>query len=67
MKDQQTLYDKKKELFEGQKQTLDTFLKTGAISKEQYDKSLEGLKTKMGIEDQKIAPKKGERTKVGEK
>lgn len=51
MKDQQTLYDKKKELFEGQKKTLYTFLKTGAISKEQYDKSLEGLKTKMGIED----------------
>ena len=51
MKNQQTLYDKKKELFEGQKQTLYTFLKTGAISKEQYDKSLEELKTKMGIED----------------
>ena len=51
MKNQQTPYDKKKELFEGQKKTLYTFLKTGAISKKQYDKSLEGLKTKMGIED----------------
>ena len=51
MQNQQTLYDKKKELFESQKQTLDTFLKTGAISKEQYDKSLERLKKKIGIED----------------
>lgn len=28
---------------------LDTFLKTGAIDKMQYEKSLNGLKEKMGV------------------
>lgn len=37
-------------LFEGQKQMMDTLLERGAISQAQYDKSLEGLKEKMGIE-----------------
>lgn len=41
--------NEKKELFENQKKTLDTFLETHAISKEQYDKSLIGLAEKMGI------------------
>lgn len=36
-------------LFERQKQTLDSFLARGAISKEQYDKSLKTLKEKMDI------------------
>lgn len=40
---------KNKNLFENQKATLDTFLKTGAITKEQYEKSLNGLKEKMNI------------------
>lgn len=31
------------------KKLLDTFFKTGAIDKDQYDKSLNGLKEKMGI------------------
>ena len=43
-------YRKNKTLFDSQKQTLDTFLSTKAITKEQYDKSLNGLKEKMHIE-----------------
>lgn len=41
----------KQKLYEDQKKLLDTFLKTGAIDKAQYDKSLNGLKEKMGIEE----------------
>ena len=41
----------KLELFRRQKQLLDTFLKHGAISREQYDKSLGDLRDKMGIEE----------------
>ncbi len=40
--------EKKKELFLRQKQLLDTFLEHGAISREQYDKSLGDLIVKMG-------------------
>lgn len=40
----------KKELFLRQKETLDTFLRTGAISKAQYDKSYGDLVIKMGME-----------------
>lgn len=43
--------EKKQELFEKQKEMLDKFLKTGAIDKAQYEKSLNGLKEKMGIEN----------------
>ena len=41
--------DEKKriDLFDRQKELLDTFLEHGAISREQYDKSLNGLKTKL--------------------
>lgn len=42
-------YRKNRKLFDAQKETLDTFLSTKAISKEQYDKSLNGLKEKMNI------------------
>lgn len=41
--------DKKQMLFENQKQMLDTFLSHGAITKEQYNKSLNGLIEKMNI------------------
>ena len=41
--------DKKKQLFQDQKQLLDTFLEHGAISQAQYDKSLGDLIVKMGI------------------
>lgn len=41
--------ERKKQLFLSQKQTLDSFLSTGAISAAQYDFSLNGLITKMGI------------------
>ena len=40
-----------KSLYEKQKDTLDKFLKSGAIDKKQYDKSLNTLKEKMGIKD----------------
>lgn len=35
------------QLYEKQKELLDTFLKNGAISKEQYEKSLSVLQEKM--------------------
>lgn len=41
--------DKKKQLYLNQKQTLDTFLAHGAISRAQYDKSLGDLTEKMGM------------------
>ena len=43
-------FEKKKELFLKQKETLDTFLKTGAISQLQYDKSYGDLVKKMVME-----------------
>lgn len=36
-----------KDLFERQKQLLDTFLLNGAITKDQYEKSLSVLKEKL--------------------
>ncbi len=42
--------EKKIELYLSQKKLLDTFLSSGAISKEQYQKSLCGLTEKMGME-----------------
>ena len=45
-----TKYEKKKQLFLDQKKTLDSFLKTGAISRLQYDKSYGDLVKKMGME-----------------
>ena len=38
------------QLYFDQKQTLDLFLERGAISREQYDKSLEELTRKLGME-----------------
>ena len=43
--------EKKQELFRRQKELLDTFLATGAISQSQHDKSLNCLIEKMGIGD----------------
>lgn len=43
--------ENKQKLYESQKKLLDTFLNTGAIDKTQYDKSLNGLKEKMGIDE----------------
>lgn len=42
---------KKLELFLNQKQTLDTLLEHGAITQAQHDFSLNGLRTKMGIDE----------------
>ncbi len=49
---EQLLNDKEKklDLYLRQKELLDTFLKHGAISRAQYDKSLEDLTVKMGME-----------------
>lgn len=43
----------KQELYEKQKSMLDQFLKTGAIDKAQYEKSLNGLKEKMSKKDER--------------
>ncbi len=45
-----SLAEKKLELFRRQKDLLDTFLTTGAISQAQHDKSLNCLIEKMGID-----------------
>ena len=45
--------EKKLELFRRQKELLDTFLATGAISQAQHDKSLNCLIEKMGIKEMK--------------
>ena len=47
--DKDELKDKKESLFNMQKETLDSFLARGAISKEQYNKSLKTLKEKMNM------------------
>jgi len=41
---------KKRDLYLRQKELLDTFLKHGAISQAQYDKSLWDLTEKMGMQ-----------------
>ena len=48
--------EKKQELFRRQKELLDTFLATGAISQAQHDKSLSCLIEKMGIAPDKLTP-----------
>ena len=45
--------EKKLELFRRQKDLLDTFLATGAISQAQYDKSLNCLIEKIGVDPSK--------------
>ena len=52
--------DKKRELFLRQKELLDTFLEHGAISREQYNKSLGDLTVKMGMEGERTAGSDGE-------
>lgn len=42
--------EKKRALFDKQKALLDTFLRTGAIDRRQYRKSLTCLAEKMGVE-----------------
>ena len=42
--------EKNRQIFLQQKETLDAFLERGAISKAQYDKSLNDLRRKMGGE-----------------
>lgn len=42
--------EKKRELYLRQKDLLDKFLERGAISRQQYEKSLGDLTTKMGME-----------------
>ena len=45
---QMTAAEKKRKLYEDQKQLLDTFLEKHAISRAQYEKSLGDLTRKMG-------------------
>jgi hypothetical protein len=47
--------ERKKRLFLMQKSTLDTFLQNGAISREQYDFSYNGLITKMNVTQNELA------------
>ena len=46
---QMTAEEKKRDLYLRQKELLDTFLKHGAISQAQYEKSLGDLTEKMGV------------------
>ena len=43
--------EKKKALYLKQKRLLDTFLERNAITKAQYDKSLNDMTEKMGMQD----------------
>ena len=43
--------EKKRALFDNQKELLDIFLSHGTITKAQYEKSLGDLKEKMGFND----------------
>ena len=43
--------EKRRQLFLNQKELLDTFLKNGAITRAQYEKSLGDLREKMGMLD----------------
>ena len=43
--------EKKLKLYQSQKRLLETFLERNAISKEQYNKSLRDLTTKMGMNE----------------
>ena len=45
--------DQFRKLYLSQKQTLDLFLKNGAITQAQYDKSLGDLTRKMGMEKER--------------
>ena len=49
--DSLSLTEKNLELFRRQKALLDTFLSTGAISRDQHDKSLNCLIETMGVRD----------------
>ena len=48
---QMTPAEKKQKLFLDQKETLDIFLKNGAISQAQYNKSLGDLREKTGVQN----------------
>ncbi len=43
--------EKRRQLILNQKELLDTFLKNGAITRAQYEKSLGDLREKMGMQD----------------
>ncbi|MDO4342469.1 MAG: hypothetical protein Q4C27_02475 [Eubacteriales bacterium] len=45
--------EKNHKLLERQKQTLDSFLERGAISRQQYEKSLYDLSVKMGESEER--------------
>lgn len=49
--DQDSYEDKKRQLYLRQKALLEQFLEKGAISRQQYEKSLHDLTEKMGYDD----------------
>lgn len=53
--------EKRKQLYLRQKELLDTFLRTGAISEAQYRKSFGDLTLKMGFSDHGISTKESNR------
>lgn len=55
--------NKRKYLFLRQVETLDSFLKNGAISRAQYDFSYFGLVTKMNVTEEELAEWIGEGSK----
>ena len=57
--------DKKRRLFLQQKETLDTFLRNGAITRAQYDKSFGDLVVKMGMRESDYSPQEGKTTSGG--
>ena len=50
-REKMTPEEKKRQLYENQKQLLEEFLAHGAISQAQFDKSLGDLTEKMGMKD----------------
>ena len=60
---QMTAAEKKRKLYEDQKQLLDTFLEKHAISRAQYEKSLGDLTRKMGYGNADQAPAEPSETK----
>lgn len=57
--------EKKRCLFLQQKETLDTFLQNGAITRAQYDKSFGDLVVKMGMRESDYSPQERKTTSGG--
>ena len=62
---ERTEAEKKKQLYLRQKATLDLFLKNGAITRAQYDKSFGDLVVKMGMKESDYSPQERKTTSGG--